>query len=117
MAKPMKTGECHYQMIQLLIIIHTLPVSFTDDDFQCPVCRGRGDDPKADCEKKIKYESCNRANAICASTLYTYGTFARECSDIYTYNTSVGYCEERNNCKKVMCEESKCKAEFPTLGT
>lgn len=90
-----------------------LPVSFTGDDFQCPVCRGRGDDPKADCDKKIKFESCNRANAICESTLYTYGTFTRQCSDTYTYQTSLGYCEKMNNCKKVMCRESRCKAEFP----
>ena len=96
--------------------IRTLPVSFTGDDFQCPVCRGRGDDPKADCDKKIKFESCNRANAICESTLYSYGTFVRQCSDTHTYETALGYCKEKNNCKKVMCKKSKCKADFP-LGT
>ncbi|KAJ7325607.1 hypothetical protein OS493_029470 [Desmophyllum pertusum] len=61
-------------------------------EFQCLVCRGRGDNPQDACDKNGKLETCTPPagkKAICDATLYSFGTFVRLCSDMVSYEASV----------------------------
>ncbi|KAJ7376042.1 hypothetical protein OS493_037244 [Desmophyllum pertusum] len=91
--------------------------SSTEEEFQCPVCRGRGDNPQDACDKKGKLETCKPPagkEAICDATLYSFGTFVRLCSDMVSYEASVNNCKTYGNCQKAMCTTSGCKAEIQT---
>ena len=91
--------------------------------FSCPVCEGAGENAESDCENSIRMKVCNTHSGqpikdpVCAFAKMNDGSyFERSCSSREDFKDVKSDCEEYGDCTVVMCEESKCKAEFPGSG-
>ena len=89
------------------------------EKFQCPVCHAIGQNAEATCDKNVKYDTCNRHNAVCqlskkATTDDMTLEVTRKCSDAQTFHDENEKCKQDSNCLyTAYCLDSRCMANAP----
>ena len=89
------------------------------ETFQCPVCSAAGANAESACDQNVKYEVCNRNNAVCQLTKKALESnmqlsVTRKCSDKQTFLEEREKCQRDANClNTAMCAESFCMAPAP----
>ncbi|XP_074606250.1 uncharacterized protein LOC141859303 [Acropora palmata] len=89
------------------------------ETFQCPVCSATGANAESACDQNVKYEVCNRNNAVCQLTKKALESnmqlsVTRKCSDKQTFLDEREKCQRDANClNTAMCAESFCMAPAP----
>ncbi|XP_068707251.1 retinoschisin-like [Montipora foliosa] len=92
------------------------------EKFQCPVCHAIGQNAEATCDKNVKYETCNRHNAVCqvskkATTDDKTLEVTRKCSDTQAFRDENEKCKQDSNCLyTAYCLDSMCMASAPEGG-
>lgn len=82
-------------------------------EFQCPSCsgmEGNGKTAEADCNEKIKMETCTQKHPICEVVSDNLGTFTRNCTNEMDHSITRNDCNFFQDCKASKCTEPRCMA-------
>lgn len=82
-------------------------------EFQCPSCsgmEGNGKTAEADCNEKIKMETCTQKHPICEAVSDNLGTLTRNCTNEMDHSITRNNCNFFQDCKASKCTEPRCMA-------